>query len=144
MLEWIQEHEAIVWWLAAASVVTFVGTLIAVPMLVIRIPADYFAHRRRHTAPWADQHPAIRVCLLIGKNTLGVVFIAVGLAMFVLPGQGILTVMIGLMLLDFPGKFALERWLVSHRPVSRAIAWLRRRAHREPLRLPRMLPDDSD
>jgi len=58
--------------------VTFFGTLIAVPWLVVRIPADYFGHRRRRRVPWADQHPAVRGFLVGGKNLLGVVFVDLG------------------------------------------------------------------
>ncbi len=71
--------------------------------------------------------------LLTGKNALGYLFVLMGIAMLVLPGQGILTIMIGVTLLDFPGKYRLERWLVSRRPVLRSINWLRRCAGREPL-----------
>ena len=133
MIEWIQTHETLLWWLAAVSMVTFVATLIAVPILVARIPSDYFAHRRRHRTPWAEHHPAVRAMLMTAKNVLGGVFIVVGIAMLVLPGQGVLTIVIGIMLLDFPGKYRLERSVVASRPVLRSINWLRRRAHRAPL-----------
>jgi hypothetical protein len=137
MIEWIRAHEAVLWWLGATSVVTFLGTLIAVPLLVARIPSDYFAHRKRRRTPWADQHPVVRGVLLVGKNALGYVFIVAGIAMLVLPGQGILTIAIGIMLLDFPGKYRLERWLIVRRPVLRSINWLRRRAKQPPLVLVR-------
>jgi hypothetical protein len=121
------------WWLGASSVLTFVGTLILVPWLVVRIPADYFAHQKRRKVPWADQHPVVRWILLIAKNLLGYVFVLAGLAMLVLPGQGLLTLAVGIMLLDFPGKFDLERSLVGRRPVMRTINWLRRRTGRREL-----------
>jgi hypothetical protein len=53
--------------------------------------------------------------------------------MLLLPGQGVLTILIGIVLLDFPGKYRLERWAVRHRPVYRSINWLRR--GREPIEL---------
>jgi len=56
-----------------------------------------------------------------------------GIIMLVLPGQGIFTILIGIMLLNFPGKYRLERWIVARRPVLRSINWLRRRAGRAPL-----------
>jgi hypothetical protein len=69
------------------------------------------------------------------KATLGVTFIIAGLAMLVLPGQGILTILVGMMLLNFPGKYQIERWLVTRRPVARSINWLRRRANKGPLQV---------
>ena len=133
IIEWILAHETALWWLAAASIVTFVGTLIAVPWLVVRIPSDYFTYGKRHKTLWADQHPVVRAVLLIGKNMLGGVFVTTGIVMLVLPGQGLLTITIGVMLLDFPGKYRLDRWFATRRPALRSINWIRRRAERTPL-----------
>ena len=133
MTDWIRAHDTALWWLAGASAVAFIASLIVVPLIVVRIPDDYFAHGNRHRAPWADWHPVVRAILLLGKNALGLLFILVGIAMLVLPGQGILTMAIGILLLDFPGKYWLERWVVTRRPVLRSINWLRKRAARAPL-----------
>ena len=136
MSEWIETHEQILRWLIAASVVAFVGTLIAVPFLAARIPSDYFVHGRRDRKHWAGLRPAVRavrVLCLIGKNLVGCVFVVAGAVLLVLPGQGVITILIGIMLLDFPGKYRLERWLVARPRVLRCINWLRRRAGRGPL-----------
>ena len=133
MMVWIQGNEALLWWLAAASVFTFVGSQLAVPWLVVRIPRDYFAPGAPPHPPWAGRHPALRLVFTIGKNVLGLVFIAAGIVMLVLPGQGVLTIVVGIVLLDFPGKHRLLRRIVMQRPVLDSINWLRRRAGREPL-----------
>ena len=59
-----------------------------------------------------------------------------GIAMLVLPGQGVLTIVIGIMLLDFPGKYRFERRLVAYGPVLKAINGIRRAARRQPLIVP--------
>ncbi len=133
IVEFIQTHETVLWWLASASIITFVATLIVVPLLVIQVPDDYFTHRRHRRMQYSDHHPVIRWILLIGRNTLGYVFIVVGIIMLVIPGQGVLTILIGIMLLNFPGKYRLERWLVARRPVLQSFNWLRRRSKRNPL-----------
>jgi len=133
MVEWIQTHETALWWMAAASMFTFVATLVAVCWLIVRIPSDYFAHDRRHRTPWAGQHPVVRGMLIVGKNLLGCIFLVAGIVMLVLPGQGILTMLVGIMLLDFPGKYKLERWVVWRPTVLRSVNRLRRRAERAPL-----------
>jgi len=132
---WIHSHEGIIWLIASTSIVTFVATMIIVPLLVVRIPSDYFAHGRHHKKQLTGQHSVIRWVLLIGKNLFGYVFIITGIIMLVLPGQGMLTILIGIMLLNFPGKYRLERWFVSRRPILRSINWLRRRAGQTPLLL---------
>ncbi|HYG08570.1 MAG TPA: hypothetical protein VD835_01220, partial [Pyrinomonadaceae bacterium] len=51
------------------------------------------------------------------------------------PGQGVLTILMGVMLLDFPGKRRLELKLVSRPNVLRAINRIRQRFDRPPLQL---------
>lgn len=133
MLEYIQSHETAMWWLAIGSVVSFLGTLILVPFLVVRIPEDYFSHSRRHQPPWANQHPVIRAILILLKNLVGIIFVLAGILMLVLPGQGLLTIVIGIIMIDFPGKYRMERWIISYQPILKSINWLRVRARRNPL-----------
>jgi len=135
MLEFFQLHEAAILWLTGLSIVTFAGTLIIVPLLVVRIPADYFSNDKPHRSPWSVHHPFVRATLLLSKNLAGYILILAGILMLVLPGQGLLTILIGVMLLDFPGKFRLQKWLVTRRAVSKSINWLRKRANRTPLNL---------
>ncbi len=122
--------------LAGVSIITFVATLLIVPWLIIRLPSDYFVRDQRPPTVLRKRHPAIRITLLVVKNLLGGVLLLGGLAMLVTPGQGVLSILIGLSLLDFPGKFWLERKIVCRRPVHRTIDWIRRKAGREPMILP--------
>ena len=41
------------------------------------------------------------------RNAVGLVLVTAGLAMLVLPGQGIITLLVGIILMDFPGKHRL-------------------------------------
>jgi len=133
MCNWILDHRTLVWWLGVASGVTFVGTLLVVPLLVARIPTDYFVRKQRRRGPWDDHHPALRWTLVLLKNLLGALLVLAGIAMLIAPGQGVLTILIGVVLLDFPGKFTLERWLIGKGPVNRAVNWMRAKARRPPL-----------
>lgn len=133
MLDWLTANETLLAWLAVTSVVTLVFSVVAVPWLVVRIPPDYFADERPPEMPWADRHPLVRFALHAGKNLLGAVLVIAGVAMLVLPGQGVLTIVVGIVLLDFPGKRAFERRVVRVPAVLGAINWLRRRSGRLPL-----------
>ncbi len=135
MFDWIASNQGIVWAFVAASAVIFVASLVVMPAIVARLPADYFAHDVRPPSRWAGQHPLVRAALLVGKNILGGVFVLAGIAMLVLPGQGLLTLMIGFVMLDFPGKYRVEKWLIRRRYVLRPINWLRRRAGQPRLHL---------
>jgi len=138
MLAWINEHQQIVWWLAGLSAVTFFGTLIAIPLLVVRMPADYFLDNRPIAEKWRARHRAVHLTLRVLKDLLGILLVLAGvvLAMPLVPGQGILTILIGLSLVDFPGKRWLELRLVRLRTVLNAINWIRSRADQPPLRMP--------
>jgi len=128
LLQYISTHEDLVFWSLLVSAITFVGTLLIVPALVCRIPVDYFSHTKREPTAWVKHHPIIRMALLIAKNLLGYVVILMGIAMLVLPGQGLLTIILGLMLINFPGKYRLERWLMSRKPILKSANWLRKKA----------------
>ncbi len=133
MTDIIQQIQTHFWWLLLISIGSFVATIVAVPMLLIRIPADYFAHDKRHPLTRTRQHIAVRILLVLVKNALGAILILIGLLLLLTPGQGILTMLVGLMLMNYPGKYRLERWLISRPAVYSSVNWLRQRAHREPL-----------
>jgi hypothetical protein len=122
-------------WLYIASVVMFVGALVIAPLVVIRLPADYFAGKRRESSAKCNRHPILRWLFRGTKTALGVALVLAGITMLVLPGQGILTILVGLTLLEFPGKYRLERWIVRRRPLILAINHLRARSGRPPLQL---------
>lgn len=109
-------------------IVTFVISLAIVSFILVKIPANYF-QKDRPREFLADRPPVIRYLGLFGKNLLGVLLVALGILMSIpgVPGQGILTILLGIMLLDFPGKQSLEHKLVSRPQVLKAINKLRHR-----------------
>jgi hypothetical protein len=144
MFAWIQSHEVLLGWLCAASALMFVGSLIAVPWLITRIPADYFIRQRHYVDRWKPQHPILRMAVLAIKNLFGGALVLAGVVMLFTPGQGVLTILVGLLFIDFPGKFAAERRLITLTPVFRAANWIRAKAGRIPLKLPEEQPAPTD
>jgi hypothetical protein len=136
LVEWAGARKVVLWWLFAVSLAIFLLSPLAVGWTAVRLPRDYFTARRRRPAPWLDRYPALRPVLVVAKNLLGAVLVLAGVVMLVVPGQGVLTIVVGLVLVDFPGKYRLERWLATRPPVWRAINWLRKREGREPLERP--------
>jgi hypothetical protein len=113
---------------ALLFVVTFAISLAVVSYILVKIPAEYF--REDHPRElWTDRHPAVRMIGISLKNLLGAILVALGIVMSIpgVPGQGILTILLGIMLLDFPGKRSLEYKLVSRPHVFKAINKLRHR-----------------
>jgi hypothetical protein len=117
-------------------VVTFVVSTAIVTFIIVKLPEDYF-HSSNERLFWVDRHPVLRWAGIIAKNILGVALVVLGVVMSLpgVPGPGVLTVLLGIMLLDFPGKRALELKLVSRAQVRRAIDRVRRRFDKPPLLL---------
>ena len=123
--------------LAVAGVICFIGSLIAIPLILVRLPADYFDTRTpRH---WMkDHHPVLRLLGVVVKNVVGVVFVLAGFAMLFLPGQGLLTMLIGVSLVDFPKKRVLEAKMVGQPTLLGVINAMRHKFDKPPLT---MAPD---
>lgn len=66
------------------------------------------------------------------KILVGVFLLVCGIAMLVLPGQGLITMVIGLSLIPFPGKHKLEQNLLSRQSVRTSLNWIRIKANKDP------------
>jgi len=119
-------------WFAVSSVFMFVGTLIAIPVILMRLPADYFDIRKPR--PWMENHhPILRLLGHIVKNVVGAIFLFAGFLMLFLPGQGLLTMLIGLSLIEFPGKRRVEAKVVGQSTVLSTINSMRAKFGKPPL-----------
>ena len=117
------------------SIVMFFGTILLIPVIIIRLPVDYFLHDEERV--WmAKYHPVLRYAGLVIKNTIGLVFLLAGIAMLVLPGQGLLTMVIGVSLLDFPGKRTIEHRLLTKPMVFQAMNAIRQKFGKPPFSQP--------
>ena len=107
-----------------------------VSFILVKLPADHFSKKRK-TKFWAGPRPAIHAAKVIGKNIGGVLLVALGIVLSLpgVPGQGLLTVLLGIMLLDFPGRHRLEQKLLSKPSIVNTINRLRKRFDKPPLQL---------
>jgi hypothetical protein len=137
MLAWMEQNKELLVWVSVASAVFFVASLVIVGVVIVQLPADHFRKseqsRKKAIEKWVGQNPAMLVALRIVRNVVGWVLILAGLAMLVLPGQGMLVLLIGIMLADFPGKHRVERWVISREKVLKTINWLRKKFRRPAL-----------
>lgn len=112
-------------WMAATavSVAMFAGTIVAIPIAVVRMPADYFVAPIPKRPPW----------VIVVRTAAAAILIALGLAMLVLPGQGLLTILVGVSLLDFAAKRRVERRILASRGVLHVLNHLRASRGKPPL-----------
>ncbi len=125
------------WHLAMATVglgvATAIVSLVVVGFVLARLPADFFVNPEARRP--IDRHPVLKVLLCIFRNVFGYFLIVLGVALSLpgVPGQGVLTILMGVLLIDFPGKHHAERWLLMRRGVLTAVNKFRARLGRPPL-----------
>ena len=121
---------------AVVTVTSAVVSLVAVAVVLSRLPADYFVNPEARRP--VDRHPVLKLVLVVFRNLLGWFLVLLGLLLSLpgIPGQGILTILMGVMLVDFPGKHTAERWLLTRRGVLTAVNALRARLRKPPLLSP--------
>ena len=132
MIEWVKANGEM---LAAISAVMLALGVIAVPWITLRLPKDALI-RRNPLDVLGDQHPVIRAALLVVRNLVALPLLILGVIMLVTPGQGILTIVLALVLADFPGKFQIERRVLGYPPIVKSLNWIRRKGHREEFETP--------
>jgi hypothetical protein len=138
VIDWFKDHEWVAWLMLGLSLTTVLATLFFVPWAIVRIPPDYFVPDRPPQTPWKRLHPAARTAVVVVKNLLGIVLFLAGivLSLPLVPGPGIITMLVGLALIDVPGKRALERRIVAQPQVLRALNKLRAKYGKPPLEKP--------
>jgi hypothetical protein len=118
-------HPGVLWGVGCFSVVAVVASIVLVPRYVARLPPDYLRT--------GDRHQSRSVALRVARNALGALLVLLGIAMLLLPGQGIITLIVGLLLVDFPGKQKLIRKVLGRPKVLEAVNKLRARHSAPPM-----------
>ena len=118
-------------WLITLSLIAFAFSAFGVSIVLLRLPVDYLSNpTSSESAEGNWKHWLSK----LGRNILGSIFLIVGFVMLITPGQGILSILVGLMLLDFPGKQKLVRKILTKPQIFRTINRMRTAAKRKPLR----------
>ncbi len=134
-MAWLEQHAPeLIFWVTIASLLTLLGAILAVPWILSRLPVDYFSAPERR--PLCRQYGPPGLLLSLAKNLLGLALLLLGLVMLLTPGQGLLTILLGLLLMNFPGKYHLERAVVQREGVMKALNWIRRRRGQPPFDSP--------
>ncbi len=133
LTHWFSANEEMLFWLGIGSAIMLVASIAALPWLVSRIPQDYFDHTREPTVAPLKGHPVARLLIHLVRNVVGVFLIVAGILMLFLPGQGLLTLLLGIMMTHFPGKYHVEQWVIRQPGILTAINWFREKGNAPPL-----------
>lgn len=129
----ILNYKNFILWLGSISFLVFIFSLISIKWLVALIPSDYFIEDKRNK--YQSSYPLTWLISIIIKNIIGYILIIGGILMLVLPGQGLFTIIIGLMLSNYPGKYFIERKFIAIPSVLKTINWLRKKSNKPPLKV---------
>ncbi|PWT79639.1 MAG: hypothetical protein C5B44_06575 [Acidobacteria bacterium] len=139
MTQWLKQLIASWTWhdlLMAGLVflITFGASLAIVAFILVKLPANYFS-KSSDRRIFADLPRGVRIAAIVAKNALGVILLLLGIILSIpgVPGQGILTILLGIMLLDFPGRHRLEQKILCRPKVREAIDSMRRKFGKPPL-----------
>ena len=105
-----------------------------IAIVMVNLPAAYFSSHYNPQfmtgKPWI-----VRWSAVILKNILGVFLILLGIALSLpgVPGQGFLTILLGIIMLDIPGKRPIEARIIKRPSIQHSINKLRARFDKPPL-----------
>jgi len=105
------------------STICFFASLLIIPWIICKLEEDFFL--RSHEPPYS--------CVIL-RYFLGFVLLLAGILMLFLPGQGIITVILGLSLLEFPGKQRAVEGLLAIHSLRTSLNWIRRKGKRSDFR----------
>ncbi|HID69246.1 MAG TPA: hypothetical protein EYP35_02025 [Desulfobacterales bacterium] len=117
----------------------FFLSLLIIPLIINRLEGDFFLHLHEHKK-LEDQHPVIFILLRILRYSFGALLLTAGILMLFLPGQGLLTIILGISLLDFPGKQKAIDGLLHLHPIQKGLNWIREKEDKPPF----LFPDNDD
>ena len=127
----IDVYKSVIFWLGLLSFLIFIFSLVTIKWLVALIPSDYFVSKK--DSKFKSKYPFTWLISMIIKNIIGYVLIIGGILMLVLPGQGLFTIFIGLMMSNYPGKYYIEKKFIAIPSILKTINWLRKQSNKEPI-----------
>ena len=131
--DFITEYKIYIVWLVSISLGIFVFSLVTIKWLVALIPEDYFV--MKSGSKFRSKRPYLWLITAVVKNLVGYTLILGGIIMLFVPGQGLFTIFIGLILSNYPGKYYVERRIVAMPKILNTVNWLRKKTDKPPLKV---------
>ena len=137
IISWSSMNSDLLFLLGSLSIFILIISVFMMVLIISFLPEDYFKSENRNliSSVQNSRYPLLKLLVLITKNFFGVLLLLSGVLMLVLPGQGILTIITGLVFMDYPGKYKFERKLLRQKGVINSINWIRSRLSKPPLKV---------
>ena len=131
--EFVSNYKTYILWLATISLFVFIFSLVSIKWLVALIPTDYFV--KKNISKSKKSYSLLWLMSIIVKNIIGYTLILGGILMLVLPGQGLFTILMGLILSNYPGKYTIEKRIISIPSILKTVNWLRKKSNKPRLKI---------
>ena len=137
IISWSSMNSDLLFLLGSLSIFILIISVFMMVIIISFLPEDYFKSENRNliSSVQSSQYPLLKLLVLITKNFFGILLLMSGILMLVLPGQGILTIITGLVFMDYPGKYKFERKLLKQKGVINSINWIRSRLSKPSLKI---------
>lgn len=137
IISWSSMNSDLLFLLGSLSIFILIISVLMMVLIISFLPEDYFKSENRNliSSVQNSRYPLLKLLVLITKNFFGVLLLLSGILMLVLPGQGILTIITGLVFMDYPGKYKFERKLLRQKGVINSINWIRSRLSKPSLKV---------
>jgi len=135
VLDWANAHRSLFAWLAGISLILGIAGLWLIPIAINRLPSSYFFELDR-VARGELPPPPQRLGRLILQNFAGLLVFLAGSIMLAIPGQGLLTMFLGLCLMSFPGKRKVILSMVRRPTITKGLNWIRKKGKVKSLEIP--------
>ena len=137
IISWSSMNSDLLFLLGSLSIFILIISVFMMVLIISFLPEDYFKSENRNliSSVQNSRYPLLKLLVLITKNFFGILLLLSGILMLVLPGQGILTIITGLVFIDYPGKYKFERKLLRQKGVINSINWIRSRLSKPPLKV---------
>ena len=137
IISWSSMNSDLLFLLGSLSIFILIISVFMMVLIISFLPEDYFKSENRNliSSVQNSRYPLLKFLVLITKNFFGVLLLLSGILMLVLPGQGILTIITGLVFMDYPGKYKFERKLLRQKGVINSINWIRSRLSKPSLKV---------
>ena len=137
IISWSSMNSDLIFLLGSLSIFILIISVFMMVLIISFLPENYFKSENRNliSSVQNSRYPLLKLLVLITKNFFGVLLLLSGILMLVLPGQGILTIITGLVFMDYPGKYKFERKLLRQKGVINSINWIRSRLSKPSLKV---------
>ena len=137
IISWSSMNSDLLFLLGSLSIFILIISVFMMVLIISFLQEDYFKSENRNliSSVQNSRYPLLKLLVLITKNFFGILLLLSGILMLVLPGQGILTIITGLVFIDYPGKYKFERKLLRQKGVINSINWIRSRLSKPSLKV---------